>query len=117
MVVHQNHDYSHLPGGVPHYSVPESNENMRLAGGYAAIRYTVVDATHVLQNGVLTQPPISFARFLRGLELLLRSAFSFLPSEKIEAVARPKRWKKRLQRIFARRDRASKSRDPRGEHR
>jgi hypothetical protein len=116
MMVHQNHDYSHLPGGVPHYSVPESNENVRLAGGQAPIRYTVLDATHVLENGVLTRPPLSLARFLRGLELLLRSVFSYLPSDKVEAVARPKRWKKRLQRLFGRRDGRSNGSGPRGEH-
>jgi hypothetical protein len=31
--VHQNHDYSHLPGGRPHYRHPESSMNVRLAGG------------------------------------------------------------------------------------
>jgi hypothetical protein len=113
MIVHQNHDYSHLPGGVPHYSVPESNENVRLAGGQAPVRYTVLDSTHVLQNGVLAQPPLSFARSLRGLELFLRSVFSFLPSEKLEALARPKRWRKRLQRLLGRRDSGSNSSSPR----
>lgn len=105
MIVHQNHDYSHLPGGVPHYSVPESDENIRLAGGHAAIRYTVLDATSVLKDGILAQPRPSFARLLRALELLLRSVFAFLPAEKIEAVARPRRWKRRLQRLFRMRDR------------
>src|SRR5258707_13898162 len=33
MIVHQNHDYSHLPGGKPHYEHPDTNENIRLAGG------------------------------------------------------------------------------------
>ncbi|MGD2162027.1 MAG: hypothetical protein PVF18_09185 [Anaerolineales bacterium] len=33
-VVHQNHDYAHLPGGKPHYRHPESERNIRLAGGY-----------------------------------------------------------------------------------
>ena len=33
MIVHQNHDYGHLPGGLPHYTVPETDENIRLAGG------------------------------------------------------------------------------------
>ncbi len=32
-VVHQNHDYGHLPGGAAHYRLPESDENIRLAGG------------------------------------------------------------------------------------
>jgi hypothetical protein len=32
-IIHQNHDYSHLPGNRPHYHTPESEENVRLAGG------------------------------------------------------------------------------------
>ena len=32
-VIHQLHDYSHLPGGKPHYRHPESDENVRMAGG------------------------------------------------------------------------------------
>ena len=27
-VIHQNHDYRHLPGGQPHYRLPETNENV-----------------------------------------------------------------------------------------
>ena len=38
MIVHQNHDYSHLPDGKPHYEHPDTNENIRLAGGQAATR-------------------------------------------------------------------------------
>src|SRR5512147_1680666 len=49
-IVHQNHDYSHLPGGKPHYEHPDTNINIRLAGGEANIRYTVVDATNQLAN-------------------------------------------------------------------
>jgi flavin-dependent dehydrogenase len=48
MIVHQNHDYSHLPGGKPHYEHPDTNENIRLAGGQANIRYTILDSTHQL---------------------------------------------------------------------
>jgi hypothetical protein len=33
LVVHQNHDYRHLPGGAPHYRHPESMQNLRAAGG------------------------------------------------------------------------------------
>jgi hypothetical protein len=32
-VVHQNHDYSHLPGGAPHHRHPESLRNLEIAGG------------------------------------------------------------------------------------
>jgi hypothetical protein len=37
MIVHQSHDYSHLPGGQPHYRLPETFENIRLAGGKRTI--------------------------------------------------------------------------------
>lgn len=32
-VVHQNHDYAHLPSGASHHRHPESARNVRLAGG------------------------------------------------------------------------------------
>ena len=100
LIVHQEHDYSHLPGGEPHYSLPETNENIRLAGGEAAIRYTVTDATHLLRDDRLTRPRLSYLRFMRHVELFLRQIFFFLPANLIEEVARPKRWKKRIQRVF-----------------
>ena len=104
MIVHQNHDYSHLPGGKPHYEHPDTNENIRLAGGEAKIRYTVLDATHQLApNGKLVRPRMSYLRFMRGIELFLRTVFFFLPEKMIEDVARPKRWKKRIQKLFRKR--------------
>jgi hypothetical protein len=42
-VVHQAHDYSHLPGGVRHHRLPESKENVRLAGG-REVMFTLADA-------------------------------------------------------------------------
>jgi hypothetical protein len=101
MIVHQNHDYSHLPGGKPHYEHPDTNKNIRLAGGEANIRYTILDATHQLSpGGKLVRPKPSYLRFMRGVELFLRKVFFFLPEKMIENVARPKRWKKRILKIF-----------------
>ena len=101
MIVHQNHDYSHLPGGKPHYEHPDTNANIRLAGGEANIRYTILDATHQLAaGGKLVRPKMSYLRFMRGVELFLRKVFFFLPENMIENVARPKRWKKRIQKLF-----------------
>jgi hypothetical protein len=37
---------------------------------------------------------------MRGLELFLRAVFFFLPADMLENVARPKRWKKKIQKIF-----------------
>jgi hypothetical protein len=100
MIVHQNHDYSHLPGGEPHYEHPETNENIRLAGGQANVRYTILDSTHQLVSGKLARPKITSLRFMRKFELFLRAIFFFLPESTIENIARPKRWKKRFQKLF-----------------
>jgi hypothetical protein len=100
MIVHQNHDYSHLPGGKTHYDHPDTNINIRLAGGHAHIRYTILDSTHCLVNGKLSRPQMTSLRFMRKLELFLRAVFFFLPENMLENIARPKRWKKRFQKIF-----------------
>jgi hypothetical protein len=47
--VHQNHDYTHLPGGKPHYRHPESERNIRLAGGYETM-FRLRDATWLLTS-------------------------------------------------------------------
>lgn len=100
MIVHQNHDYSHLPGAKPHYEHPETNENVRLAGGPAAVRHTILDATHRLMDGKLVRPAFTSLRLWRRVELFLRKIFFFLPDNLIENIARPKRWKKRFQKLF-----------------
>ena len=100
MIMHQNHDYSHLPGGKSHYDHPDTNENIRLAGGQANIRYTILDSTHQLLDDKLVRPKMTQLRFMRIVELILRSIFFFLPDDMIESVARPKRWKKRFNKLF-----------------
>ncbi len=100
MIVHQNHDYRHLPGGKPHYEHPETNENIRLAGGPAVVRYTILDATHRLKDGKLIRPAFTRLHFWRKVELFLRKVFVFLPENTVENIVRPKRWKKRFQKMF-----------------
>jgi hypothetical protein len=68
MVIHQNHDYSHLPGGQPHYRLPETYENIRLAGGREMTRFTLLDTNRYLVNGRLRRPSWSWSRFIRSLE-------------------------------------------------
>src|SRR5512140_3584560 len=77
-IIHQNHDYSHLPGGKPHYEHPDTNENIRLAGGQANIRYTILDSTQQLVDGKLIRPMLTYLRFMRKVELFLRAIFFFL---------------------------------------
>jgi hypothetical protein len=43
-IIHQDHDYAHLPGGQAHYRLPESERNVELAGGRETI-FTLKDAT------------------------------------------------------------------------
>ncbi len=100
MIVHQNHDYAHLPGGKPHYEHPETNENIRLAGGQANVRYTILDSTHQLVDGKLVCPKMTSLRFNRTLELFLRTLFFFLPENLLENIARPKRWQKRIKKLL-----------------
>lgn len=100
MIAHQNHDYSHLPDGKPHYAHPESNENIRLAGGQANVRYTILDSTHQLVDGKLSRPKMTSLRFTRKLELFLRAIFFFLPENMVENIVRPKRWQKRFNKFF-----------------
>jgi hypothetical protein len=100
MVVHQNHDYSHLPNAKPHYDHPDTNVNIQLAGGQANIRYTILDSTHQLIDGKLARPKMTSLRFTRTVELILRRIFFFLPENMIENIVRPKRWKKRIKKII-----------------
>ena len=100
MIVHQNHDYSHLPGAKPHYDHPDTNENIRLAGGQANVRYTILDSTHQLVGDTLARPKMTSLRFTRKFELFLRAVFFFLPENVIENIARPKRWQKRIKKLF-----------------
>jgi hypothetical protein len=73
MIIHQNHDYSHLSGGKPHYNHAESEQNMLIAGGLAHM-YTVLDAPYELINGRLHPARLTRLRFLRAFERWLMPA-------------------------------------------
>jgi hypothetical protein len=66
-VIHQDHDYSHLPGGKPHYQLPETYENIRLAGGRRAI-FTLLDADYTLTESKLQPLPLRGWRLCRRFE-------------------------------------------------
>ncbi len=97
IVIHQNHDYGHLPGGRSHHDHPDTLENIRLAGGPANVRYTILDATHELVNGTLRRPRWTRQRLLRRLEVFLRKVLFFVPENVLEGLVRPQRWQKRFQ--------------------
>ena len=68
-IIHQDHDYAHLPNGLPHYRQPESAENVKAAGGKRTI-FTLLDCNYELsEDGNLTKPTISKKKLLRELEI------------------------------------------------
>jgi hypothetical protein len=66
-VIHQDHDYSHLPGGKPHYRLPESGENVRLAGGKRTI-FHIEDCDYRLVDGQLKRKNLTWASAVREVE-------------------------------------------------
>ena len=74
MVIHQNHDYRHLPGGVPHYDLEETKINASLGGGYGNM-FMTLDTNYELINGQLKRSRWTRDRLLRRLERL------FYPSD------------------------------------
>jgi hypothetical protein len=66
-VIHQDHDYSHLPGGKPHYRLPESGENVRLAGGKRTI-FHIEDCDYRLVDGHLRRKNLTWASAVREVE-------------------------------------------------
>jgi hypothetical protein len=67
-IIHQNHDYSHLPNGEPPYDLPETKRNVMMAGGMKTM-YTILEANKVLSDGRLTRNPVTVPRLLHRLEL------------------------------------------------
>jgi hypothetical protein len=99
-VIHQDHDYSHLPGSQPHYKMPESFENIQLAGGRRAI-FTLLDADFTLQSGKVQQIPMRGKRFWRRFETYPLIHWKSYPlAELTFAICHPKKafgeWRGRL---------------------
>jgi hypothetical protein len=68
VAIHQDHDYSHLPNGQLHYRLPESAENIRLAGGPQAM-FTLADANFIVRNGQLARIPLRARKLMREVEI------------------------------------------------
>ena len=67
MIIHQSHDYSHLPGGVPHYDLEETKINAELGGGMHHM-YMTLDASYELVQGRVRPARITRNRLFRSLE-------------------------------------------------
>ncbi len=68
LLIHQNHDYRHLPGGQPHYKLPETFENVRQMGGRQTI-FTLYDCNRRLTEGRIQKFPCSWRKFWREVEI------------------------------------------------
>lgn len=80
-IIHQDHDYRHLPGGKPHYRLPESNANIELAGGRRAI-FNLIDSDRVFSRGVIDRPEMTLEKIIREIEIFpLVSLHSFFLGE------------------------------------
>jgi len=69
-VVHQEHDYSHLPNGVIHFDLEESHQNVKLAGGMRT-NYDLLDVPLIFQDGRIQRKRITLSRILRKLERIV----------------------------------------------
>ncbi|MBG0787843.1 MAG: hypothetical protein H0S79_22370 [Anaerolineaceae bacterium] len=67
-VIHQNHDYAHLPGGVIHFRQPETDVNVKLAGGRRTI-FNATDSRYLLTEGGLERKPLGWKGFWREVEV------------------------------------------------
>ncbi len=67
-IIHQNHDYSHLPQGQSHHKHPETFENIRLGGG-ARTAFLLNDANMRLTPDGIRSMPFSWARLWREVEI------------------------------------------------
>lgn len=69
VVAHENHDYSHLPGGKPPYRLPETQNNIRLAGG--KYHLFLVDDSNWKMNAKreIQRPKLTWKKFWREFEI------------------------------------------------
>jgi hypothetical protein len=93
MVIHQSHDYSHLPDGRPHYDLAESQLNVMLAGGPNHM-YMVLDADKQLRRGQIRSPRPTLPRLLRRTERWITPAEHQGPRWTI--ARRLRRWRRSI---------------------
>jgi hypothetical protein len=67
-IIHQNHGYGHLPDGIIHYYQPETEENVKLAGGRRTI-FTLRDHTHTFDGQELARKKLNWQAFWREVEI------------------------------------------------
>jgi hypothetical protein len=69
-VIHQDHDYAHLPDGKPHYRLPESERNLELAGGRPSV-FSLKDSDWVYAGGRMQPRRVELNHLLRRAEVAI----------------------------------------------
>ena len=69
-VIHQNHDYHHLPGGAPHYGLEESQHNVELGGGMRNV-FDLFDVSKIYQGGRIKTKKPTLVKLLRLIERMV----------------------------------------------
>jgi hypothetical protein len=95
MVIHQSHDYGHLPGGRPHYELPESTQNQVLAGDVNHM-YMILDSDKQLRDSKLRNPPMGLVRALRQAEVRLRGPDSQRKGLRWSLARQMRRFRRRI---------------------
>ncbi len=95
IVIHQSHDYSHLPGGRPHYDLAESQRNQQIGGGLKHM-YMVLDANYQLLNGRIRPARFTVLRFIRAIERKLMPASGELRGLRGALTRRLRKLRRRL---------------------
>lgn len=67
IVIHQDHDYDHLPEGKPHYDLDESSYNVILGGGFTKV-YDLLDVNWEFRDGRIRKVQLTLPRMLRKME-------------------------------------------------
>lgn len=85
-VVHQLHDYAHLPGNQPHFRLPESRRNVEMVGGRATV-FTMKDTTWRLRPVGLERKPWNAAGTGRALEARIYAFLGLAPLVRLARMA------------------------------
>jgi hypothetical protein len=99
-IVHENHDYNHLPDEQNRNRLPEALRNIRLGGGKRRAMY-LMDVPRLLKDNQLSPVGWTWARFWRSIETfpVLKLNSNFL-TEVTFAICHPvkyyREWRGRL---------------------
>jgi len=92
LAIHQNHDYSHLPGNKPPYGSDVAKSNLAKAGGRKCV-YNILDTNRELVGGIICRPQVRLVRLLRRLERMFindeGSGWGWELSLKLQQMQRP----------------------------